>query len=237
MPVDGVEPVEEPPAVALAELPVEAEADEPPDPGELADVEVFVVVDALAEPPGVGSGWAKGSGSEWATGSGSEWATWSGRVGVGVGLCVVAGGPSGGMRPPHGRGPSAWVPESGWASDRGGARGRCGLWRAVRGRCGASWSKSWRYSDEPPLIDGFTLMIGWTMITGELLTFATALARAPAPATVTLARLMPCDALRDAAQAPLVLSDVGRPVAVVPAEVVVGPRSWCSLPSRRGREP
>lgn len=34
--------------------------------------------------------------------------------------------------------------------------------------------------EDPPLIDGLTLMIGWTLITGALFTAATALARAPA---------------------------------------------------------
>ena len=76
LPVVGVLPVEEPPAVALDELPVEADADDPPEDPELAVVVEPVEVVALAEPPvvlvvGVGVGVEVGEGE-----------------GVGVGVCV-----------------------------------------------------------------------------------------------------------------------------------------------------
>ena len=82
LPVVGVLPVEEPPAVALDELPVEADADDPPEGPELAEVVEFVDVVALAEPPallvGVGEGVGLGVGEGVGLGVGEG-------VGLGVG--------------------------------------------------------------------------------------------------------------------------------------------------------
>lgn len=50
VPVVGVEPVEESPAAALDVLPVDADADDPPEPVALDEVVEFVLVVALAEP-------------------------------------------------------------------------------------------------------------------------------------------------------------------------------------------
>jgi hypothetical protein len=79
VPVDGVELFVEPPALALDELPVEADAEDPPDPEELADVELFVEVVALADPPLVAVGVGVGVGDGDGVGVG---------VAVGVGVCV-----------------------------------------------------------------------------------------------------------------------------------------------------
>ena len=71
--MEGVELEPEPPAVAFALLPVEAEAAEPPDPEEFADVEVFVVVEGWPNRPTSRweSGWASGKRWEsgWASGT------------------------------------------------------------------------------------------------------------------------------------------------------------------------
>lgn len=91
-PVLGAEPVEEPPAWAFEALPVEADADEPPVSPEVAEVEVLVVVEALADPPvavevgtGVGVGAGVGVGLGLAVPVGED---------VGVGLAEVGGGAS-----------------------------------------------------------------------------------------------------------------------------------------------
>jgi hypothetical protein len=99
VPVDGVELLEEPPALALDELPVEADAEDPPEPEELADVEPFVEVVALADPPwvdvgvgdgdGVGVGVAVGVGvGVWGCGD-DTWPVVPIEVGAGVGVGVA----------------------------------------------------------------------------------------------------------------------------------------------------
>jgi hypothetical protein len=82
VPVDGVELDEEPPAVVLAELPVDDDDDALPVPVELAEVLELVVVDALAEPLDVGDGVGVGAGVGHGVGVG---------VGAGVGVGVGAG--------------------------------------------------------------------------------------------------------------------------------------------------
>jgi hypothetical protein len=86
VPVDGVEVLDDPPALALDELPVEADAEDPPDPEELADVELLVEVVALAEPPVVDVGVGVGDGDGDGVGVGVA-------LGVGVGVCVDDAGP------------------------------------------------------------------------------------------------------------------------------------------------
>lgn len=96
-PVLGVEPVEEPPAWALDVLPVEADDDEPPVPPEVAEVEVFVEVEALADPPvAVEVGVGAGVGVEVGVGLAGlvDEGVGVGLAGVGVGLADVGGGAS-----------------------------------------------------------------------------------------------------------------------------------------------
>jgi hypothetical protein len=145
VPVEGVDPVEEPPAVALAELPVEAEADEPPEPDELADVEVFVVVEALAEPPvvvgeGVGLGVGEGVGLGVGDGVGLG-------VGDGVGLGVGDG-----VRLDVGVGEGAGL----------GVGVGVTLVELV-----VDVVDVVEVPDDPPLMEGSTLMIGCTVMVGE----------------------------------------------------------------------
>jgi hypothetical protein len=168
-PVDGVEPVEESPAVALDELPVEAEADVPPDPAELADVEESVVVVALAEPPDaveVGEGVGVGVGDGVGVGEG---------VGVGVGLVVPVLGVD--CEPPVFWFECDPVPVCVAVGVGVGAAVEVGRGVVVLVEV-VVVVEVVEVFDEPPLMDGFTLMIGCTMIVGELLTAATAVDRA-----------------------------------------------------------
>ncbi len=155
VPVDGVELLDEPPACVLDELPVEADAEDPPDPDELAEVELFVEVVALADPPGVAVGVGLGVGD----GVGVA-------VGLGVGVCGDDAGPV------H---QSVWEPATPpfeWSPDTprepvvpiGVGVG------VVRGVSLAEVVDVVEVVDvfeEPPLIEGLTLMVGWTVIVGE----------------------------------------------------------------------
>ncbi len=179
-PVDGVEPVEAPPAAAVAELPVEADADEPPEPDELAAVVEFVEVVALAEPPDVvvevGEGVAVGDG----VGVGVGVVVPSVEVGLGVGLAVCPAPPVDQLvcEPP------VLVFADDPATEAVGVGVGVGAGVGVGVGCGVAVVAALvlvvevvEVFDEPPLIDGFTLMIGCTVITGALFTTATAVAR------------------------------------------------------------
>jgi hypothetical protein len=167
VPVDGVEPVEELPAVAFDELPVDADADEPPDPDELAEVVEFVSVVALAEPPvvvDVGEGVEVGVVPVVDVG-----------VGVGAGFGV----------PVHQLMCEPPVPvfELDPALEVDGVGVGAGVEVGVCGGVALLAElvvvvEVVEVFDEPPLIDGSTLMIGCTVIIGALLTTATEVALA-----------------------------------------------------------
>ncbi len=171
VPVDGVDPVEEPPAVALAELPVEADADEPPEPDELADVEVFVVVEALAEPPvvvGVGVGRGVGDGVGLGVGDGVGLGVGDG-VGLGVGDGVGLGVGDGvglGVRVAVGLGVGVGAGLGvGVGAGLGVGVGVCAP--PVELLVVVDVVDVVVVPDDPPLIEGSTLMIGSTVIVGE----------------------------------------------------------------------
>jgi hypothetical protein len=189
VPVEGVDPVEEPPAVALAELPVEAEADEPPEPDELADVEVFVVVEALAEPPvvvgeGVGLGVVEGVGLGVGDGVGLGVGDGVGLgVGDGVGLGVGDGvglGVGEGVRLDVGDGVGLGVGDGVGLGVGEGVRLDVGVGEGAGLGVGVGVCATpvellvvvdvvdvVEVPDDPPLIEGSTLMIGCTVMVGE----------------------------------------------------------------------
>ncbi len=165
-PVLGVEPVEEPPAWALDALPVEADADEPPVPPEVAEVEVFVEVEALADPPvavevGVGAGVGVGVWLAVVVGEG---------VGVGLALAGVGGGasvaghdwPSGVVGCPVQ--PLLGVDVGLLVLSAVGTGEGVGVWVALVEL--VVESEVVVVLDDPPLIDGFTLNMGFTVMFG-----------------------------------------------------------------------
>lgn len=170
VPVEGVEPVAPPPAVVLEVLPVVAVALEPLDPVEPADVVEVVVVVAL-EPPGVVVGVGVGAGVGVGVGAG---------VGVGVGVPVATPVHQPVCEPPFF---DPVVLLLGFVAVVVVVRVGVGAGVGVRGEVGNAplvevvvVVEVVEVSDEPPLIEGFTLMTGRTSIIGELLIAAIAVA-------------------------------------------------------------
>ncbi|MHB1556403.1 MAG: hypothetical protein ACYC61_02865 [Isosphaeraceae bacterium] len=175
-PVLGVEPVEEPPAWALDVLPVEADADEPPVAPEVAEVEVFVEVEALADPPvavevGVGAGVGVGVGLAVRIGEGVG----VGLADVGVGLAGVAVELAGGGASVAGHDCPSDLVEVPVQPLLGVGRGLFVLSAVGTGEgvgvCVALVELVVELVvvvvlDDPPLIDGFTLNIGLTVMFG-----------------------------------------------------------------------
>jgi hypothetical protein len=156
VPVVGVEPVVESPAVAFDVLPVEAEDDDPPVPVALDEVVEFVLVVALAEPPVVAVGDGVGVVGD-GVGVGGD--------GVGVGAGVVV--PERFCEPPVCAFPCDPVPEFVAVGVGLGAGVGVGAGVGAGVGCGIALLADVvvvvevvEVFDEPPLIDGFTLMIG-----------------------------------------------------------------------------
>jgi hypothetical protein len=155
VPVIGVEPAVESPAVASDVLPVEAEADDPPVPVALDEVVEFVLVVALAEPPLVAVGEGVG-----VVGDGV------GVMGDGVGLGAGVVVPGWFCDPPLCAFPCDPVPAFVAVGVGLGAGVGVGAGAGVGVGCGVALLAEVvvvevvEVVDEPPLIDGFTLMIG-----------------------------------------------------------------------------